>query len=376
MKILSIDTASDICGISIMENENSICQLDYNTGRTHSETLMPMIQDIFAKSNLSLKDIDLIVCDKGPGSFTGIRIGISTAKAFSDSLSLHCIGISSLESLAYNIKESGLICSIINCKNNNCYFALYKLENGLYEELIPPSANNIDCVLELLNKYNSKILFVGDGTISYKDKILSKSPLFVITSENNNSLNSYSLGLAGLHKFRTCQKLDEELDILPLYLKKPQAQVQLEEKFNHINISPMTLEDFSSIESIFSLDFDEFWNTNILKEELKCNSSKFLVAKYNNEVIGLAGFKILVDSADIMNIAVKKTYRSHGVGTLLLKNLIDLFHSLKLNSLNLEVNENNKIAINLYEKTGFKIISTRKNYYPNNENAIIMTLQE
>ena len=88
MKILSIDTASDICGVSILDNNNLICNLDSNTGRTHSENLMPFIDLAFKKSNICLKDIDLLVCDKGPGSFTGIRIGIATVMAFKDSLNI------------------------------------------------------------------------------------------------------------------------------------------------------------------------------------------------------------------------------------------------------------------------------------------------
>ena len=372
LKILSIDTASSVCGVSIMENTNLICKLDCDTGTTHSENLMPMIKDAFAKCNLSLNDIDLIVCDKGPGSFTGIRIGVATAKAFCDSFSINCVGISSLEALAYNIKENGLICSLIDCKNNNCYFALYRHENDNYTELVSPTANNIDDALEMLGSFPNNIFFVGDGAVSYKDKILSKSSAYKIANGNNNVLNSYSLGLAGLHKFSTFKDINESTDILPLYLKKPQAQVQLEEKLKNINIAQMTLEDFYAIENIFSSDFDAFWSANILKEELQANSSKFLVAKYKDEVVGFAGFKVLVDEADIMNIAVKKSYRCNGIGSLLLNNLIDLFNSFHLHSLNLEVSEKNVVAIKLYKKFGFKVVSIRKNYYPDSSNAIVM----
>lgn len=141
---------------------------------------------------------------------------------------------------------------------------------------------------------------------------------------------------------------------------------------DNIAIDLMNLNDFYDIRNIFNSDFDEYWNINILKEELESKNSRFIVAKCNNEVVGFAGFKILVDYADIMNIAVKKDFRNKGIGSLLLKSLIDLYSSLNLNSLNLEVNENNIYAIRLYKKFGFKEISVRKNYYPNNENAIIM----
>lgn len=230
MKILSIDTSSNICGVSILENENLLCKSDINTGTTHSENLMPIIESSFKKVNFSLKDINLIVCDKGPGSFTGIRIGISTAKAFSDSLNIPCIGVSSLECLAYNIELPGLICSIIDCKNDNCYFALYELSNNQYIELIEPSAENIQTVIQKLSNYkNSNITFVGDGVYIFKN-ILSENFENSIFGDKNN-IDSHLLGLAGLNRFNSNLVINTTSEnLLPLYLRKPQAQRQLEEK--------------------------------------------------------------------------------------------------------------------------------------------------
>ena len=240
MKILSIDTASDICGVSILEDENLICNLDSNTGRTHSENLMPMVEDAFSKFNLSLKDIDLLVCDKGPGSFTGIRIGVATVMAFHDSFDIPCVGISSLESLAYNtrnvVKNNSYVCSIIDCKNDNCYFALYENKDGIFEELINPQTESIESTLSILDSYckdsienfeNTNITFVGDGCKVYKDKIRSYFTNALFVDDSMNDLNSYSLGLAGLVHYN---KNIDIGDVLPLYLKKPQAQRLLEEK--------------------------------------------------------------------------------------------------------------------------------------------------
>ena len=240
MKILSIDTASDICGVSILEDENLICNLDSNTGRTHSENLMPIVENAFSKSNLSLKDIDLLVCDKGPGSFTGIRIGVATVMAFHDSFDIPCVGISSLEALAYNtrdvVKCGSYVCSIIDCKNDNCYFALYENKDVIFEELIEPQTESIESILSILDSYckdsiddfeNIAITFVGDACKIHKSKIDSyfKNALFVDASLND--LNSYSLGLAGLVHYNS--NIDVGA-VLPLYLKKPQAQRLLEEK--------------------------------------------------------------------------------------------------------------------------------------------------
>lgn len=240
MKILSIDTASNICGVSILDDKKSLCFLDTNTGRTHSENLMPMIQEAFSETHLQLSNIDLLVCDLGPGSFTGIRIGIATVKAFVDSLNIPCCGISSLKALAYNLLDnsnnSDVVCSIIDCKNDNCYFALYEKNNGMFEILIEPQAESIDSTLAIISSYyedslsSPKITFVGDGSVNFKNKIqeqFKNIKNIYFADDDKNSLSSYSLGLAGLDDYNLglCDK-----EILPLYLKKPQAQRQLEEK--------------------------------------------------------------------------------------------------------------------------------------------------
>ena len=138
MKILSIDTSSKLCGIAVLEDENIVKEISQNNGLTHSETLMPIIKETLENLKITLNDIDLIVCDNGPGSFTGIRIGVATAKAFSDSLNIQAIGISSLEALAYNVKENGVICSLIDAKNDNVYVSVFENINGNYILKISP----------------------------------------------------------------------------------------------------------------------------------------------------------------------------------------------------------------------------------------------
>lgn len=372
MKILSIDTSSNICGVSILEDTNLICKLDQDTGRTHSENLMPMIQQALKQANLTLKEIDLLVCDKGPGSFTGIRIGIASVKAFHDSLAIPCVGVNSLESLAYSVKKEGFIASIMDCKNDNCYFALYELKDAKYKEMIPPTADAITNALNVCKEncfHASTITFVGDGCEIYKNLIVNEFKNCILSNSDSNLLNSYCLGLAGLNHFNQ----NKSEDILPLYLKKPQAQRQLEEKTKNVDITPMALEDLNEIANILASDFDTFWNDNTLKDELNAENSKYWIAKTDQEIVGFAGIKIMVDEADIMNIVVKKSHRNQGIGSLLLKQLIHTSKQLNLTSINLEVMEENYPAIHLYKNFGFKQIGIRKNYYQD-KNGLIMKI--
>lgn len=227
MKILSIDTSSKICGIAILENDTLIKEISQDNGLTHSETLMPIIKNTLADINLQLKDIDLIVCDKGPGSFTGIRIGVATTKAFSDSLGIKSIGISSLEALAYNVKCDGIICSLIDAKNDNAYVGVFEKIDNNYILRRNFSTENIYDLLNEFKDYEYNVTFVGDGAFLYKNKILEVLPESIFTE--NNDLSAYNLALAGLSHFNN-ETFD---DVLPLYLRKPQAERMLEMKNNN-----------------------------------------------------------------------------------------------------------------------------------------------
>lgn len=140
-----------------------------------------------------------------------------------------------------------------------------------------------------------------------------------------------------------------------------------------LTIRSMSISDLENIKTILESDFDDFWNYNIFYQELQNVNSEYFIALKNNEIVGFAGIWISVDDIHITNIVTKKVYRNHGIGTKLLNHLITIAKAKKLSSLTLEVNETNKSAISLYEKHHFQKIGQRKNYYKQNENAIIMT---
>lgn len=226
MKILSIDTASNLCTVAILENKECIKEIIVDDARNHSEKIMPVIEQALNEANLNLKNIDLMVCDKGPGSFTGIRIGVGTVLAFQDSLSIPCVGISSLEALAYNVKTDGLICSLIDAKNDNVYFGMFNKKGNIYIKIEDFKFNTIKEVMQNLEKYSYQITFVGDGSIVHKNLILN-----TFTNSNfcdKNDLSSYSLGLAGLDSYSN----NTNTNLMPLYLRKSQAERALEEKSN------------------------------------------------------------------------------------------------------------------------------------------------
>lgn len=240
MKILGIDTSSKRCTVCILEDNNVIIELHSDDEKTHSQTLMPLIDKMFKETNLTLTDIDMIACCVGPGSFTGVRIGISTAKAFTDVYNFKTVGVSSLEGLAYNIKddiclfknsnvsESHVICSIIDAKNENVYYGLFDENYNKLEEL---STCSIYELIDKLKGLNNPITFVGDGAVVYREILIEKLknnvPHIEFFEREKNLASSISIAKFAYNKYATG---NYNSSLSPMYLRKSQAERSLEER--------------------------------------------------------------------------------------------------------------------------------------------------
>lgn len=165
------------------------------------------------------------------GSFTGIRIGVSTVKAFADSLNKKTIGVNSLENLAHNVTENGVICSLIDARKENVFCEILENIDGNYIVRRKPSFENINNLLDELKNMNLEysITFVGDGAEKNKEKILNVLPNSKFS--NNNYLSAVNLGIAGFRHFQDGTYEDVE----PLYLRKSEAEQKMEEKLNGAN---------------------------------------------------------------------------------------------------------------------------------------------
>lgn len=141
----------------------------------------------------------------------------------------------------------------------------------------------------------------------------------------------------------------------------------------NIQIYDMTVEDYEKIKNHLILEFDSFWTPEILKSEIDEKNRIYIVAKENGNIVGFAGMLINNKEAEIMNIVTKVSQRDRGIGNLLLDKIIEISKKNSIEKIFLEVNENNHIALKLYEKVGFQKIAIRKKYYNNKEDAIIMS---
>jgi tRNA threonylcarbamoyladenosine biosynthesis protein TsaB len=217
MKILSIDTSSKICSTAILEDDKIIDEINLDNGRTHSENLMPMVSEILSKNDIKLSDIDVISCSTGPGSFTGIRIGISSVKSMAEVNQIPVVGVTSLEILARIDTSDKIKVALIDARNNQVYCGIFDNQYQKKEEYI---ADDIMQVIEVFKKYND-IICIGDGAILHKDLIMQNIPNSTFSDANEQSA---ALGGKIAYKKYLNNDIKNADTIMPTYLRKSQAE--------------------------------------------------------------------------------------------------------------------------------------------------------
>lgn len=380
MKVLAIDTSKDVCSIAVMEDGKVLKQTSSKSEKEHSQTLMPRINEILESTKITMDDINLLSCSRGPGSFTGIRVGMATIKAFSDAKNIPIAGVDSLKAQAYGVlikKGRGecKILSIIDAKNENVYFSVYKVHNGNLSLYKNPDVMNISDVVEYID-FNNPLYIVGDAIPEKLDPLFrakfSKQYAQGRSTENYEYVEDVpsmaeSIGVCAFDKYEMGDYGDSST-LFPLYLRKPQAQRQKEGESERLTILEMTSLDLQKVKSEYE-NFPNIWDIKTLEEDFK--NSKYIVAKQNNEIVGFAGMRIVLNEMEIMNIVTRKDKQNQGIASNMLSYLI---RKNIVEKVNLEVNENNIKAIKLYSKFGFRPVGTRKKYYEGKEDAILMTL--
>lgn len=217
MKILAIDTSSSVCSVAILENDKLIDKNELDDGRTHSENLMILLDELLKRNSIDISDIELIACSVGPGSFTGIRIGVATIKPFAEVLNIKVASVMSLEALSRNVENKETIVALIDARNNQVYCGIFDKEYNPKEEYI---ANDINEVIKVLEKYEN-ITFVGNGSTLHQE--LLKQKLKNIEFSNNNKQSAENVGKMGYKKYLE-NNLCTADTIMPVYLRKSQAE--------------------------------------------------------------------------------------------------------------------------------------------------------
>lgn len=228
MKILGIDSSAKSASAAILDNNKIIAQFYINTGLTHSQTLMPMIDNVLKCSGTQLKDIDLVAVNKGPGSFTGVRIGVAAAKGICDPLNIKVCGTSTLESMAYNLLAHNCIaCATMDARCSQVYTALFDITDGIVTRITEDSAMSLDELSVTLEKYRKNIILVGDGADLCYNHFGIKNESVQLATEAEKYQNAVGVCLCAQ------QHQDEYTSgnkLVPEYLRLPQAERELKNK--------------------------------------------------------------------------------------------------------------------------------------------------
>lgn len=228
MKILSVDTSAVCASVAVTDDEKIISLCSTNAGLTHSRTLLPMIDSALKNSETGLSDIDCFACSVGPGSFTGIRIGVAAIKGLSDGTEKKCISVSTLEALAYNLLGQDVIaCSVMDARCSQVYCAIFDVSQNCVTRLTDDEALKIDELKEKLSRYGKRIVFVGDGAELCKSRVG-----YEVAPPLLRFQNAASVGICAFRNFSK-DKLISASELMPTYLRLPQAERELKAKINN-----------------------------------------------------------------------------------------------------------------------------------------------
>ena len=225
MKILALDSTAKICTVALCEDTQLLSLKRENAGMTHSEMLLPMIADTLTECGVSTADIDMFALSRGPGSFTGVRIGAATVKGLCFGREKPCVGVSTLEALAYNYRDcDGIVISAMDARRDQVYTAFFRVCGGRVERLCEDMALSIDETVTRGVAYaDEKIYVSGDGASLVYNRMKDTAGVNVVYDPDKAGQDAYSVALCAY-----CAYLDGEsvsdTELRPSYLRLAQAE--------------------------------------------------------------------------------------------------------------------------------------------------------
>jgi tRNA threonylcarbamoyladenosine biosynthesis protein TsaB len=225
MRLLAIDTATSICGVAIAHHGAVEAAVSLDTGRTHTRTIMDTIISTLRFCGIDLQQIGGFAVTQGPGSFTGLRIGISTVKGLSMAMDKSMAGVSTLEALASQARtECELICPMIDARRGEVYWTLFHRQQGKQTGLLPEQVGPADKAAEQID---GRCCFIGNGALAYRhtlEPLVHSSSQWV--SEDESRLSPAAVARIGWRLFQSGQSVDPAL-FAPVYLRKSDAEINL-----------------------------------------------------------------------------------------------------------------------------------------------------
>ena len=384
MKILALDSSGNVATVAILEDEVLKAEYTIDYKKTHSQTLLPMLNEIKGMTETDLSTIDAIAVAAGPGSFTGLRIGSATAKGLGLALQKPIISVPTTEGLAYNLYgHNGLICPIMDARRNQVYTGLYgfistgeecedcdgKEMHYEFVRIAETSAMGVEELCDILNERGEEVIFLGDAVPVYAEKIRSalKVP-FSFAPAHLCRQHAGSIAAVGM-EYLAAGKVQSAAEHSPNYYRTSQAERERREK---AIIRLMKEEDLDRVSAIEKASYPDPWSRDGFLEEIKADHAMALVMEDTTGVVGYAISVLTGEEADLVKITIDEKERRKGYGRKLLDETLSELANRGISATTLEVRASNAPAISLYEKKGFVSEGIRPKFYANPvEDAVI-----
>jgi tRNA threonylcarbamoyladenosine biosynthesis protein TsaB len=224
MITLAIECATRTVGIAFLDQKKILAEVYLDAGGRHAEVLLPALEKLFLLTGLTTERVDLLVCSTGPGSFTGVRIGVSTIKGLALATGKPIVGVSTLEALAMNVFPSRrLICPLLDARKNQVYAGLYRMgPDGLPEAIAPDRLTDIGFLVKTLAA--EEVDFVGEAAVLYQKQICEEEAGgSALKTCHFCRLNASAVGLIGLHLYQH-GRMEDPLTFSPTYLRLSEAE--------------------------------------------------------------------------------------------------------------------------------------------------------
>lgn len=230
MKILAVDTSATAASVAVAEENKLIGEFSINTALTHSQTLMPMVDELLKNTGLSVNDIDAVAVNAGPGSFTGVRIGVAAVKGIAFPKNLPCVSVSTLESMAYNMLGNDcIVCSVMDARCSQVYNALFRVKGCSVTRMTDDRALSLTDLKNELRNINEKVVLVGDGAVLCSKFLGEELENIMLAPFNNRIQTASSVAYAAFEKINNGETVKAD-ELMPVYLRLPQAQRELNKK--------------------------------------------------------------------------------------------------------------------------------------------------
>ena len=228
MLILALDSSAASASVALLEDGKILSEFYINTKQTHSQTLMPMVESVLKLTNKTLDDVTCMAVSAGPGSFTGVRIGVSCVKGLSMTRNIPCAGVSTLRAMAENARQlTGIVCAVMDARCGQVYNALFRAESGKLTRLCDDRALPIAELLDECKTFAEKIYLVGDGAeLCYKTFEAVRAELL---QPQLRFQRASGVAMAAQEMIENGQTVTPDA-LMPIYLRLPQAERELKAK--------------------------------------------------------------------------------------------------------------------------------------------------